>query len=85
MAKQKREDRIPLIDSLTIESYRAIVAGPRLSDEAAQQSARFLKALADPARLQILDMLLQQADPICVCEPEPYWQEVAEQLARKKE
>lgn len=25
------------------------------------------------------------ADPICVCEPEPYWQEVAEQLARKKE
>jgi ArsR family transcriptional regulator len=67
MAKQKREVRIPLIDSLTIESYRATVAGPRLSDEAAQQSARFLKALADPARLQILDMLLQQADQICVC------------------
>lgn len=26
----------------------------------------------------------EYADPICVCEPEPYWQEVAEQLEREK-
>ena len=25
------------------------------------------------------------SDPICVCEPEPYWQEVAERLEREKE
>lgn len=25
----------------------------------------------------------EYADPICVCEPEPYWQEVAEQLERE--
>jgi hypothetical protein len=24
------------------------------------------------------------SDPICVCEPEPYWQEIAEQLEREK-
>lgn len=26
----------------------------------------------------------EYADPICVCEPEPYWQEVAEKLEREK-
>lgn len=24
------------------------------------------------------------SDPICVCEPEPYWQEVAERLERER-
>ncbi len=25
----------------------------------------------------------EYADPICVCEPEPYWQEIAERMARE--
>lgn len=27
----------------------------------------------------------EYGDPICVCEPEPYWQEIAEQLERERE
>lgn len=67
MSEQKHEATIQLVEPDQIDSYLEGVVGPRLSDEGAQQSTRFLKALADPARLQILDMLLQQPDPICVC------------------
>lgn len=35
---------------------------PRLSDSEAQQAAALLKALADPARLQILDVLGQRSE-----------------------
>lgn len=38
-----------------------------LSDAQAQGGATLLKALADPTRLQILDLLLQQPGEICVC------------------
>ena len=41
---------------------------PRLDDEAAKASADLLKALADPARLQILDILVQRSGLVCVCD-----------------
>jgi ArsR family transcriptional regulator len=43
---------------------------PRLSDEAAIAATDLLKALADPARLQILDILSQHAGAVCVCDLE---------------
>jgi len=43
---------------------------PRLSDNEAQSAAVLLKALADPARLQILDVLAQHDRLVCVCELE---------------
>lgn len=43
---------------------------PRLTDDEAQQASAVLKALADPARLQILDILSQHHGEICVCDLE---------------
>jgi ArsR family transcriptional regulator len=42
--------------------------GPRLSDRGAEGAAGLFKALADPARLQILDILSQQAGEVCACD-----------------
>lgn len=41
---------------------------PRLDDNAAKSSADLLKAIADPARLQILDILVQRSGLVCVCD-----------------
>jgi ArsR family transcriptional regulator len=49
--------------------FRQAVA-PRLSDSEAQAAAVLLKALADPARLQILDVLAQHDRRVCVCDLE---------------
>jgi ArsR family transcriptional regulator, arsenate/arsenite/antimonite-responsive transcriptional repressor len=43
---------------------------PRLADETAKAAAELLKALADPARLQILDILVQHTGLVCVCDLE---------------
>lgn len=43
---------------------------PRLLDAEAQATANILKALADPTRLQILDVLCQQKRQVCVCDLE---------------
>lgn len=43
---------------------------PRLSDSEALAAAALLKALADPARLQILDVLAQHDQLVCVCDLE---------------
>lgn len=43
---------------------------PRLADAQAQAAATLLKALADPARLQILDVLSQYPGLVCVCDLE---------------
>ncbi len=42
-------------------------AGPRVPDEAARALAASFKALADPARVKILSMLLN-ADEVCACD-----------------
>jgi len=42
----------------------------RLDDSAAAAAANMLKALADPARLQILDILTQHTGEVCVCDLE---------------
>jgi ArsR family transcriptional regulator len=43
---------------------------PRLSDGEVQAAAALLKALADPARLHILDVLSQHDRLVCVCDLE---------------
>lgn len=43
---------------------------PRLADDEAVAAADLLKALADPARLQILDILSQHTGKVCVCDLE---------------
>jgi ArsR family transcriptional regulator, arsenate/arsenite/antimonite-responsive transcriptional repressor len=44
------------------------VAAPTLAPERANHLAEQLKAVADPTRLRILDMLSRQSDPFCVCD-----------------
>lgn len=41
---------------------------PRLDDGAAADAALLFKALADPTRLQILDLLSQREGDLCVCD-----------------
>lgn len=43
---------------------------PRLGDTEARHAADLLKALGDPTRLQILDVLAQHGSEVCVCDLE---------------
>ena len=44
------------------------LGAPGLSDDQAQATARLFKALADPARVKILNLLASRPEPVCVCE-----------------
>ena len=44
------------------------LAAPSLSVERTSTLAETLKVLGDPTRLRMLDLLVQQPDPICVCD-----------------
>jgi ArsR family transcriptional regulator len=44
------------------------VAAPHLSQAQTDLLADRLKALGDPTRLRILDLLVQQTEPLCVCD-----------------
>jgi ArsR family transcriptional regulator len=64
-------------DTITLEPPRVTGQGccvpgvaPRLGDANAARVAALLKALADPARLQILDVLSQHAGEVCACDLE---------------
>jgi len=45
----------------------APLAAPVLSDEEATATAELFKALADPARVRILNVLATSGGPVCVC------------------
>jgi ArsR family transcriptional regulator, arsenate/arsenite/antimonite-responsive transcriptional repressor len=44
------------------------LAAPSLSDDEAGATARLFKALGDPARVKIVNLLATSDDPVCVCE-----------------
>jgi len=44
------------------------LAAPALSDDEAQASAQLFKALADPARVKIVNLIATADGPVCVCE-----------------
>ena len=46
----------------------APIAAPRLSQAQTDALAARLKALGDPTRLHMLDLLAQQEEPLCVCD-----------------
>jgi DNA-binding transcriptional ArsR family regulator len=41
---------------------------PRLAQGRAREYARWFKALADPTRIRILNLLAANRDPVCVCD-----------------
>jgi len=46
----------------------AALAAPTLSDEEAAATADVFRALADPARVRIVNVLATSGDPVCVCD-----------------
>ena len=49
----------------------APLASPVLDDDEAIATAALFKALADPARVRIVNALATSAEPVCACEFEP--------------
>ena len=47
------------------------LAAAQLSDEEADATAAFFKALADPARVRIVNILATRDEPVCACEFHP--------------
>jgi ArsR family transcriptional regulator len=45
----------------------APLAAPVLSDEEADATAAVFRALSDPARVKIINLLATSGDPVCVC------------------
>ena len=45
----------------------APLAAPVLSDEAAEATASIFRALSDPARVRIVNLLATSDGPVCVC------------------
>jgi DNA-binding transcriptional ArsR family regulator len=43
-------------------------ASPTVSEPEAETYAGWFKALADPTRIRILNLLAQSAEPVCVCD-----------------
>jgi ArsR family transcriptional regulator, arsenate/arsenite/antimonite-responsive transcriptional repressor len=44
------------------------LAGAEISAEEAEATARLFKALADPTRVRLVNMLANSQEPVCVCE-----------------
>jgi ArsR family transcriptional regulator, arsenate/arsenite/antimonite-responsive transcriptional repressor len=61
-----------IVDTLTIVNALPIVccaplASPVLSDEEADANAALFRALGDPARVRIVNLLATSDEPVCVC------------------
>jgi ArsR family transcriptional regulator, arsenate/arsenite/antimonite-responsive transcriptional repressor len=46
----------------------AALAAPTLSDDEASATAEIFRALADPARVRIVNLLATSSAPVCACE-----------------
>src|SRR6266566_6283305 len=57
--------------SLEILSCCRPLDAPALSDDEAQATADLFRALADPARVKIVNLLATSRGPVCACEFEP--------------
>jgi ArsR family transcriptional regulator, arsenate/arsenite/antimonite-responsive transcriptional repressor len=47
------------------------LSAPTLSDTEAEATAALFRALAEPARVKILNLLATSEEPVCACEFEP--------------
>lgn len=47
------------------------LASPTLDEQEAEATSELFKALADPARVRIVNMLARSGQPVCACEFEP--------------
>ena len=49
----------------------APLAAPVLSDQEAEATASLFRALGEPARVRIVNLIATSAEPVCACEFEP--------------
>jgi ArsR family transcriptional regulator, arsenate/arsenite/antimonite-responsive transcriptional repressor len=56
---------------LSLISCCAPLTAPTLSEEEAQSTAALFKALGDPARVRIVNLLAARGSAVCACEFEP--------------
>jgi ArsR family transcriptional regulator len=56
---------------LTIASCCQPLDASHLTDEDAERTAAVFKALAEPARVRIVNLLARSSEPVCVCELTP--------------
>jgi ArsR family transcriptional regulator, arsenate/arsenite/antimonite-responsive transcriptional repressor len=56
------------LTSLPVITCCAPLATPSLSDGEARATATLFRALADPARVKIVNLLARSDEPVCVCE-----------------
>jgi ArsR family transcriptional regulator, arsenate/arsenite/antimonite-responsive transcriptional repressor len=63
---------ITLVPELSVVAEPVLCCAPlvaeRLSDDEAVATAEVFKALGDPARVKILNLLARSAEPVCACE-----------------
>jgi ArsR family transcriptional regulator, arsenate/arsenite/antimonite-responsive transcriptional repressor len=59
------------MSALPVIGCCAPLSADALSDEEAGATASVFKALADPARVKIVNLLAQSREPVCACEFEP--------------
>jgi ArsR family transcriptional regulator, arsenate/arsenite/antimonite-responsive transcriptional repressor len=60
-----------MTSELSLISCCRPLGAPALSDEEADSTAALFKALADPARVKIVNLLARNDGPVCACEFEP--------------
>ena len=58
---------VALIDTQTPVDCCAPLGAPSLSDEEAEASAALFSALADPARIRIVNLIATSSEPVCAC------------------
>lgn len=62
---------IDLSTTLPVITCCAPLATASLSDEEAHATATLFRALSDPTRVKIVNLLSQSEEPVCVCELVP--------------
>ena len=54
-------------ETLTVIECCAPLTAPALSDAEAEATAELFRALGDPARIKIVNLLATSDEPVCVC------------------
>ena len=62
---------VELTDAASAVSCCSPLATPGLDDAEAQATATLFKALGDPHRVRIVNLLANSDDPVCVCDITP--------------
>ena len=61
-------DTRPSVSDLPVVECCSPLRAPEMSGDEAAATARLFKALGDPHRVQIVNLLANARDPVCVCD-----------------